>query len=50
MDLTNKKLLYFKGLLFVATGTLAAALLLVEAPSWRVALLLAIAIWAFARA
>jgi hypothetical protein len=31
-------------------GLLASVLLLVEAPSWKVAALLAIAIWAFARA
>jgi hypothetical protein len=49
-DITNPKLLYLKGALFLVLGALASALLLVEAPNWRVALLLAIAIWAFARA
>ena len=49
-DITNPKLLYLKGALFLVLGALASVLLLVEAPNWRVALLLAIAIWAFARA
>ena len=50
MDITNPKLLYAKGLLFVLTGTLAAALILVEHPSLRVAALLAVAIWSYCRA
>jgi hypothetical protein len=49
-DIRNPRLLYAKGFLFLLGGLLAAALLLVEAPSWRVALLLAIAAWCFARA
>jgi hypothetical protein len=49
-DITNPKLLYLKGLLFLVLGILASALLLAEAPDFRVAVLLAIAIWAFARA
>lgn len=48
-DITNPMLIYAKGFLFLVTGLLAAALLLLEAPSWRVALLLAIAVWCFAR-
>ncbi len=49
-DITNKRLLYFKGVLFVVTGLLASALLLMECPSIKVALLLAVAVWCFARA
>jgi hypothetical protein len=49
-DITNPKLLYAKGFLFLLTGALAAALLLVECPSWKVAVLLAVTVWCFARA
>lgn len=48
-DLTNPRLIYFKGFLFLSGGILAASLLLVEAPSFKVGLLLAITIWCFAR-
>jgi hypothetical protein len=49
-DIRDPRLLYAKGILFLFGGLLAAGLLLAEAPSWKVALLLAIAIWCFARA
>jgi hypothetical protein len=49
-DLRDPRLLYAKGLLFLLGGLLAAGLLLAEAPSWKIALLLAIAVWCFARA
>ena len=49
-DLQNPKWLYLKGGLFVLLGLLASSLLLLEAPSLRVAILLALAIWAFCRA
>jgi hypothetical protein len=49
-DITNPRLLYLKGGLFVVTGLLASGLLLVECPSFKVAALLAVAIWCFARA
>lgn len=49
-DIKNPRLLYAKGALFVLAGLMASALLLVEAPSVTVALLLAIAVWCFARA
>jgi hypothetical protein len=48
-DITNPKLIYAKGFLFLLTGLLAAALLLLEHPDWKVALLLAVAVWCFAR-
>ena len=50
MDLTNRKLIYLKGALFVVTGLLAGGLILVEQPTIRVALLLAVTTWCFARA
>jgi hypothetical protein len=49
-DITNAKLLWAKGGLFLALGALASALLLGEAPSFKVAALLAVAVWAFCRA
>ncbi len=49
-DITRPGLIYFKGFLFVLTGTLASILLWLEHPTPKVALLLALAIWCFARA
>ena len=49
-DIKNPCLLYAKGALFVLGGIMAAGLILVERPTIKVALLLAIAIWCFARA
>jgi hypothetical protein len=49
-DITNPKLLYLKGFLFLFAGLLASGLLLLECPTVKVALLLAVAVWCFARA
>jgi hypothetical protein len=49
-DIKNPRLLYAKGALFVLAGTIAAGLVLVEHPTLKVAVLLGIAIWCFARA
>jgi uncharacterized RDD family membrane protein YckC len=49
-DLTNPTLLYAKGALFLVTGLFAAVLLLLEHPTLKVALLLALSVWSFARA
>ena len=48
-DITNPRLVYLKGFLFLLSGLLASALLLVEHPTLKVAALLAIAVWCFAR-
>ena|SRR5688500_14247264 len=48
-DLTNPRLIYLKGFLFLLCGALACAGLLLEHPSLRTALLLALAVWCFAR-
>jgi hypothetical protein len=48
-DLKNPTLIYAKGFLFLFCGILAAVLLLVEHPTLKVALLLCLAIWCFAR-
>jgi positive regulator of sigma E activity len=49
-DLRSPRLLYLKGLLFLVLGCMSATLLLIEHPSVKVALLLGLAVWAFARA
>ena len=48
-DITNPKLLWTKGILFLVLALAASALLLIEAASVKVAVLLAVAIWAFCR-
>jgi uncharacterized membrane-anchored protein len=49
-DITNPKLLWTKGALFLVLGTMASALLINEAPTLKVGALLAVAIWGFCRA
>lgn len=49
-DLTDVRLLYLKGALFVVLGTMAAANLLLLHPEWQVAASLAVCVWAFSRA
>lgn len=48
-DLKNPRWIYCKGFLFLVNGILAAGLLLWEHPELKVALLLGLAIWCFAR-
>lgn len=49
-DLRDPRLLYLKGGLFLLLGFMAAGLLISENPNWRFVALLALTIWAFARA
>lgn len=49
-DIRNPKLLYLKVGLFLVLGLMAAGILLAEHPDVRFAALLAVAVWAFARA
>jgi hypothetical protein len=42
--------LYLKASLFLLTGALSAILLVLEKPTLKIALLLALAVWCFARA
>ena len=49
-DLKNPKFMWLKGGLFLLIGGASGALLLVETPTLKTALLLALAIWAFCRA
>jgi hypothetical protein len=50
MDIQNPRVLYLKAGLFVITGLLASAGILLEAPRLRIAALLVVAIWSFSRA
>ena len=49
-DIRSPRWLYIKAALFLGLGSLASTILLLENPSWRNAALLAVAVWAFARA
>jgi hypothetical protein len=49
-DISNIRLLFVKAGLFVFGGVTSSILILLERPSLRVALLLGIAVWCFARA
>ena len=48
-DLKNPNWIYLKGFLFLVSGCIASALILVETPKLKVVLLLGIAIWCFCR-
>ena len=50
VDIQNPRLLYLKGALFLGLGILASALLLLQHPDLKTAALLAVAVWASARA
>ena len=49
-DIKSPTLLYCKGLLFVVLGLVAVSAILLQYPSFYLAMLLAIAIWSFCRA
>jgi hypothetical protein len=49
-SLTSRRAIYLKGALFLLVGLSSAALLLLEQPTPKVAFLLAVCVWAFARA
>ena len=49
-NLTDPRLIWLKGGLFVALGLIASGLLIAQLPDLRYAFLLAIVIWAFCRA
>ena len=48
-DLQSAKLIYLKGFLFLVTGLLSVAALLLDSPTLRTAFLLLIALWSFCR-
>jgi uncharacterized membrane protein len=49
-DLQSHRLMWVKAVLFLVIGVVSAALILIECPEWRIALLLALAVWSFCRA
>ena len=49
-DLPSSRWMWVKAGLFLVIGVGSSALILAEAPDWRVLLLLVLAIWAFCRA
>ena len=49
-DLQNPKWMYLKAALFLVLGCLSIGLLLAQSPTLQTAILLLLAIWAFARA
>jgi len=48
-DLTSARWIKVKGILFLLLGILAATLLVLESPSWKIVGLLALTIWCFCR-
>jgi hypothetical protein len=48
-DITDRRVIVFKGFLFLLAGIVASILLILEQPTLKVGLLLALAIWCFAR-
>jgi hypothetical protein len=48
-DLTSPFWIKLKGILFLIIGILSSVLLIIETWSWRVAIMLVIAIWCFCR-
>jgi hypothetical protein len=49
-DLANPRLIKFKGLLFLLIGLASALLLILESPTLKTGLLLALCVWSFCRA
>ena len=48
-DLTNPKLIYAKGWLFLLCGCMSAGLLLADSPTLKTGLLIGITVWSFCR-
>ena len=48
-DLTNPKWIKFKGFLFLLVGLLSSVLLVIEAPTFKIVVFLAVAVWCFCR-
>jgi hypothetical protein len=48
-DLSSPTWIKAKGILFLVVGLLAAVLLFLEHPTWKVSVLLLVAIWCFCR-
>ena len=48
-DITNIRIIYAKGFLFLLSGLLTSTLIILENPNRKVILLLIVSIWCFAR-
>ena len=48
-DLRSAAWIHAKGAMFLIIGFLAAALLFLQAPEWKTAALITVAVWAFCR-
>jgi len=48
-DLTSPTWIKLKGILFLIVGILSAILLILECPTWKVGVLLAVSVWCFCR-
>jgi hypothetical protein len=48
-DLSNPFWIKFKGLMFLFIGTVAAVLIFLDDPTWKMAVLLGMVIWSFCR-
>jgi len=48
-DLTSPTWIKLKGILFLIVGILSAILLVLECPTWKVGVLLAVSVWCFCR-
>ena len=49
-DLTSTASMKLKAVLFLVIGVMSGALILLQQPEWRTALLLVLCVWAFCRA
>ncbi len=48
-DLKSPRIICIKGFLFLASGSIAAILLIMQNCSWRTVFLVAVAVWSFCR-
>jgi len=48
-DLTSPTWIKVKGIMFLLVGILAATLLVLEHPTWKIGLFLALSVWCFCR-
>ena len=48
-DLTNPRLIYLKGFLFLLCGGMSAGILILDSPTLKTALLVTLTAWCFAR-
>ncbi len=48
-DVTNIKIIYLKGMLFLLAGIISSIIIFLDHPTIKMAILLILAIWSFAR-